>query len=302
MGCYHPIPAHQDSRGGELRLHPPLGTANLEIPCGTCIGCRTQHALEWARRAQQEASTWEHNCFLTLTYDEKNLPHSNNLVPKHLTDFIKRLRRAADRAEPALARDRSSQIRYLASGEYGETTHRPHFHLLLFNATFTDAYRVGKDLRESPTVGKYWKKGTHRLGELTGASANYVAQYTMKKIGPADLARSPNWDRDAITGCVYDTTTGEIRQQPFLRMSRKPPIGNGWLLKYKNDLQHGYLIHDARKEKIPRALIKQLAKIDPQLAEQATFNASQHKRGHKDLNAAERIHQRYRELTAGRQL
>lgn len=298
MACYHPIPALQDRRGGDLRLHPPLGTANLEIPCGTCLGCRTDNALAWARRAQHEATLWQHNCFITLTYDDAHLPDPPALQPRHLTKFFKRLRRRLDRPTPTMAWDGATKPRYLACGEYGERTLRPHYHALLFNLSFHDKKRVGEDLYASDALRELWPLGDNRIGELTGASANYVAQYTMKKISPDDLARSLNWERDAVTGLVYNADTGEIAQRPFIRMSRKPPIGNGWLLKYKEDLQHGYLLHHARKEKIPRAIIKQLTKIDPQLAEQATYKASQHKRGDHNRTAAEIIHERYRQLTA----
>lgn len=276
MPCYHPIPARQDRPGAEIRLHPHLGEANLQLPCGGCLGCRTSLALQWARRAQQEASLWDHNCFVTLTYDDKHLPDNGHLRPKHLTDFIKRLRRRLDRPAPAIAWNPNSKPRYLASGEYGETTLRPHYHILLFNAAFTDGRRVGKDLWESPELLDLWKLGTHRIGALTGASANYVAQYSLKKL---------------VTPEGRHDNNGEVYKDPFIRMSKKPPLGNGWLLKYKNDLRHGYLVsNDARKEKIPRALMKQLAKIDPELAEQASYNASKAPRRIENLSAAEEIH------------
>lgn len=288
MACYHPIPAYQGGPGEPVKLWPHVGTANLNLPCGNCLGCRTDLATDWAHRAQLELTNWKHNCFLTLTYDDTHLPEGGHLRPRDLQKFIKRLRRGLDRQDTAILSDPGG-IRYLASGEYGETTLRPHFHLLLFNCNFADKHRVAKNLEESPALMKYWKKGAHRIGELTGASANYVAQYSLKK-----LKASP----DGVRHDAY----GEIYKQPFMRMSLKPPIGKAWVDKHKNDLQHGYLVRDARKKRIPRGTIKQLKQVDPLLAEQAQHRASQHARTKHDLRAAEIIHESKNALFHNRHL
>jgi hypothetical protein len=125
------------------------------------------------------------------------------------------------------------------------------------------------------------------IGSLTGASANYVAQYTLKKVGYTP------------TQCDED---GVVIPAPFLRASLKPPIGNGWLSRYATDLAYGYLVTDGKKGRIPRALKKQLAKLDPQLAEQAIYNASKHTRSQHNLESAEKIHTRKNELTNQRTL
>lgn len=276
MACYHPIPAYQDRQGQKPRLWPPVGTANLQLPCGSCLGCRTDLATDWAHRAQLEVTQWEHNSFVTLTYDNAHLPEHGHLRPTDLQKFIKRLRRAKDRQEVGLQTAPTGPIRYLASGEYGDRTQRPHFHLLLFNCDFADKYQTAKNLYESPTLAKYWKKGGHKIGHLTGASANYVAQYSLKKLALPVERHDEN---------------GEVYHPPFIRMSCKPPIGEHWTRQFKTDLQHGYLIRDARKKRIPRGIKKQLAKIDPSLAEQAAQAAQLHTRTRHDLRAAETIHE-----------
>lgn len=294
MACYHPIPAFQDRPGEPVRLWPPVGTATLNLPCGNCLGCRTDLATQWAHRAQLEASQWDNNCFVTLTYDDEHdhkgkphLPEHGHLRPKDLQRFIKRLRRAVDRRHPEIQTVTPPGIRYLASGEYGETTNRPHFHLLLFNCRFTDQKSVGQTLSESPTLKQLWKLGGHRIGQLTGASANYVAQYSLKKLALPVERHDEN---------------GEVYKPPFIRMSLKPPIGETWVKRFKADLQHGYLITNARKNAIPRAIKRQLAKIDPQLAEQAAFAASKHIRAAHNLEAAELIHQSKNRLFHSRPL
>lgn len=258
MPCAHPTPAAWDRLAGTIQLWPPVGEANIQLPCGTCILCKKSRALEWARRAQDEASTWEHNSFLTLTYDARHLPYDSFLEPTHLQAFIKRLRAHHTRANPALLRAPGSRLRYLACGEYGETNARPHYHLCLFNCDFADSYLVGSQLKESPLVAKLWPKGGHRIGTLTGASANYVAQYTLKKIGS---------DADQQV-----TADGAIRPAPFIRASLKPFIGATWIEKFHRDVTHGYLITDGHKVPVPRAYQRWLRDATPELAEQSSYN------------------------------
>lgn len=256
MACYYPTPALHDPATGAVTLWPPVGSANVELPCGSCDGCKTDRALEWARRAHHEAAMWRHNCFLTLTYKDEELP-SDGLVPEHLSAFLKRLREHHRRRHPAIAAQPGG-LRYLACGEYGDRTHRPHYHLCLFNCSFNDTYRVSADLYESRFLNTAWTAGHHRLGSLTAASANYVAQYTMKKIG--------------VTQCDAD---GVVIPAPFLRASTKPPIGATWLKKYKRDAIHGFLVWNGTPGRVPRTYLRVLQREDPQLAEEIKYRAQQ---------------------------
>lgn len=252
MACYHPIPASQEGQG-VVTLWPPIGESNITLPCGKCIGCRTDRATMWANRATHEASSWRHNQFLTLTYDDDHLPHQNYLAPRDLQLFIKRMRKYADTDTSTIDRDRSANIRYLACGEYGEKTGRPHYHALIFNGAFKDTLKVGKELYTSDTLSRLWPYGHNRIGELTPASAAYVAQYSLKK-----------QHRD----CYINFDTGEYKQAPFLRMSLKPAIGAEWLKRYAADLQHGYLVQGTRKHPIPRYYRDQIKEQFPELREQ----------------------------------
>lgn len=253
MPCYQPIRAKQgpDSDGLNHVWINPSSIANLDLPCGHCLGCRQARAKEWGTRATHEAASWRHNCFLTLTYNDESLPHDGQLEPKALQRFIKRLRRAADRRHPALASDWNHSLRYLASGEYGEHNGRPHYHLCLFNCNFTDTHPVARDLVESQVLQQLWPNGLHRLGNLTRESATYVAKYTVK--GESKATTLPSGVK--------------IQIKPFLRMSLKPAIGTQWIQQYKTDLQHGYLVTNGYKGRIPRHYKQQLKQNDPQLAD-----------------------------------
>lgn len=217
---------------------------------------------------------WKYNCFLTLTYDEEHKPKNGHLQPEDLQLFIKRLRSAVHRNADKYLSAGAGGVRYLACGEYGERTWRPHYHLLVFNLGFKYVYESGKGLYESYDLAKIWPQGRHKIGTVTGASANYVAQYTLKKIGRT------HYDQD---GVIYPA--------PFLRVSRKPPIGQKWLTKYKNDLRNGYLVTNGIKGRVPRAYKKMLENMgETQLLAEINYNASRYPRGEHNLEAAETIH------------
>lgn len=291
MACYHPIPALQ--KGSAQPKLWPKGEANMRIPCGTCLGCRAAHATQWAHRADHEARSWEHNSFVTLTYDDANLPPDGHLDAHALTRFVKRLRKRSGRDRHRIRRNPESPIRYFACGEYGDENQRPHYHLLLFNAGFT-GHRVAKDQYESDILNELWPHGKHTWGPATpGAAGNYIAKYQLKKQGAGDHDADGVW-----------------RPAPFLRMSLKPPIGARWLEKWKDDLQHGYLISNGRKHSIPRTYREKLAALDPELAayimdKTKTYQLTNNKEDNNNpqrRKAAEQIHERQKQLTKSRNL
>lgn len=84
------------------------------IPCGQCQPCLISRANSWACRAYLESKQYENNCFVTLTYNNENIPKNRSLIKKDLQDFWKRLRKHLG----------GVKIRYLACGEYGPSTLR----------------------------------------------------------------------------------------------------------------------------------------------------------------------------------
>ncbi len=164
----------------------------------------------------------EANCFITLTYNEENLPEDGSLVKEHFQKFMKRLRKK-----------NKHKIRFYMCGEYGEALSRPHYHACLFGHDFDDKTINGPCgnhiLYISENLEKTWGKGYCTLGTLTFESAAYCARYVMKKItGHAAYAHYE----------TFNTTTGEITQiqSEYTTMSRHPGIGRTWYNKYKNDL------------------------------------------------------------------
>jgi hypothetical protein len=231
MTCYFPIKAWRSRSGRNENGSWPIvfkkvaGYADMEltVPCSRCIGCRLERSRIWASRIMHENQLHEESCFLTLTYDDKNLPHNNNLDKSALQKFFKRLRK------------KIGKVRYFACGEYGDQLGRPHYHVILFGHAFSDdrtlyAVRNGNRLYNSETLQGLWNRGHCVIGDVSFESAAYTARYIMKKqLGLPD----------ELKDCVIDYDTGEIlfeREPEFVTMSRRPGIARDWYEKYKGDV------------------------------------------------------------------
>ena len=99
-----------------------ISQEKMEVPCGKCIECRIHQRKEWSLRLLHEMAYHERSVFLTLTYSDENLPDDLSISKRHLQLFLKRLRKQSGR----------KGIKYFATGEYGESTQRPHYHAIVF--------------------------------------------------------------------------------------------------------------------------------------------------------------------------
>lgn len=144
---------------------PSLINGNL-CPCGQCMACRYNLRRKKTNRILLESQGHENNCFITLTYRDECLPRLQTGEPTLLIRdhqlFLKSLRR---RLPPR-------SLRFYIVGEYGEITHRPHYHAALFG--------IGID--QAPLVHDSWDKGFVHVGHLEKESAQYIAGYVTKKM------------------------------------------------------------------------------------------------------------------------
>lgn len=190
-------------------------------------------------RCLHESSLHEFNSFLTLTYDDANLPDHGNLVYRDFQLFFKRLRKAGVKA------------RFFMCGEYGEEEKRPHYHAIIFGFDPVDKvyYRktgAGEIIYTSASLDAMWRKGTVFVGAVTFESAAYVARYCLKKV--TGEAADNHYKQ-------VDLVTGEIIQMvpEFAHMSLKPGIGRPWLDKYSADVYpHDYVIIRGQKVRPPK--------------------------------------------------
>lgn len=202
-------------------------------------------------RCVHEASLHEHNAFITLTYDNEHLPPGGTLVKRDFQLFMKRLRKAFS---PTI-------LRFYQCGEYGETTHRPHYHACIFGLNLADkiqsSTRPSGPVYISPTLTRLWPYGNHEIGSVTFESAAYVARYITKKI---------TGEKADDHYQSLDPETGEITpiQPEYTTMSRRPGIGMRWYTAWKADVYPSdEIIMRNRVMRPPRAYDKAYELEDP---------------------------------------
>ncbi|WNK14700.1 MAG: replication initiator protein [Microvirus sp.] len=231
MPCYSPLNGYRsatvnDSGKRSIVFNTAEGFRDLPVtvPCGQCIGCRLERSRQWAVRCTHEAQLHEKKCFVTLTYEDSNLPVGGTLVRRDLQLFLKRLRKLHP----------PRTILYFGCGEYGDLNQRPHYHACLYGVDFREEWKRfgGNDdnpIFTSETLTALWPHGFSTVGEFSFDTAAYVARYVVKKI---------NGDRAEKHYQSLDTSTGEIIQRTpeFVAMSLKPAIGKTWLEKYQDDV------------------------------------------------------------------
>lgn len=259
MPCYRPLAGYYGAkRNPKTGKRPIVFTKRdalvdrpIDVPCGQCVGCKLERSRQWAIRCVHESMLYPNNCFVTLTYDDKNLPENGSLVPEHLRKFMHDLRHRY-----------GTGIRFFACGEYGEQKQRPHYHVCLFNHDFGDKVKwkqnaQGDWLFLSSELQSLWDRGFTSLGALTFETAAYTARYVVKKRTGYQKEMELQW---------FDPETGELRTRhsEFGRMSRMPGIGKPWLEKYGKDVKYGdFVVMRGRKMQPPRYYDEQFEITDP---------------------------------------
>ena len=229
MSCLHPTQAWQDmyttSKSGG---HPVIFSWNsikdhffprpdgeggyelhsdryrpIEIPCGKCVLCRRARAEQIAIRAMFEMKGYDFlqdHAFVTLTVSDDRMHEvfpGSRLQHRPFQLFMKRLRK------------RGIDVRYLMCGEYGERTHRPHYHCILFGWFPSDSYF--DDLgcyHGSRLLEEVWPYGHVTVERVNANRVFYVAGYTLKAGSDDECWR------------------------PYVRWSRRPGLGSKYIDEY----------------------------------------------------------------------
>jgi len=204
--------------------------------------------------------------FLTLTYASEHLPEYQTLDVRTLQLFLKRLRKHASEYH-------DMKLRFLASGEYGGRTGRPHYHALVYGYSFNDLVPFTKSgsnvLYLSEKLSDLWPYGRAYVAPVAQNAprvGSYIAGYSLKKL--------QNEERRVD---LIDHETGEIlssnRRPEFITMSRRPGIGMNWLDTYASDLEKGFVTIDGQIRRIPKAFYRYLRKANPAFHKQLTDKA-----------------------------
>jgi len=212
----------------------PLRLPDRTVKCGQCKECLEAKAKEWSIRLNQELKYSKTGYFLTLTYNEENLPLAvdeetgecnSTFNKKDVQKFLMRLRKENSKHS-------STPLRYYCTAEYGGRTGRAHYHMLLFNLspriTSYDPFAKNRRAQFDPDIARIWKKGQVMTGIVEGGSINYVTNYMLTK--------------------NIDVQPGQMK--PFTLMSKG--IGSKYVDKNKD--WHNF--HEIYKVNSPRPLEK----------------------------------------------
>ncbi len=232
--CLHPTYIQKRNKLGQLRAY--------RCRCGKCPQCKKQDRQEWSFRMLQELKCHKSGVFVTLTYNDDNLPtNSDGVGTLNYTDIQKWLKRLRF-ALTELGSD--TQIRYWVCGEYGKRKARPHYHLILY----------GLKPDEFKLINKTWGKGYVYLGyNLSPKCINYVSKYVQKqgaiKYTP-QLIGSDDW-------CTRNNVT-----KPFRHMSLG--LGKNYLTE-QSVRYHLGVTSEPLRDSLPTFLNHNLCYLNPVL-------------------------------------
>lgn len=153
-----------DESGVRLSFFENNDDYYLDVPCGKCYHCIKSYKHQWNFRLQthysylsQEAQ--RNSYFVTLTYDENNLPkHSRSAISRTIRLFLERVRKLTKKS-----------VTHWFVTEFGERTHRLHLHGILFDVPFP-IYKLGL----------LWKYGFVSYRPLNEKRITYVTTYITK--------------------------------------------------------------------------------------------------------------------------
>lgn len=136
------------------------------VPCGKCPICVKRKINAWKFRLSKEAEVHTSAFFVTLTYNEDNVPLTTSgyktLRKRDIQLFMKRLRKKQ-------AKVTDVKIRYYLVGEYGSKTFRPHYHAIIFGVI------------DHSYIEDCWQNGFTYAPPLNGdKGVGYVLKYISK--------------------------------------------------------------------------------------------------------------------------
>ena len=157
MSCINPVRIRSPYREDKY----------IYVGCGQCAWCRKEKRDEWFIRFKVEQRDNLYTKFITLTYDDDNLPfyldedtgecgyYGNK---EDCQKFIKRLRK------------RGFKFKYFLVSELGSSSDRLHYHALLF---------TNDDIKDSD-VRSAWFKGVTDTQDADDGCLKYVTKYILK--------------------------------------------------------------------------------------------------------------------------
>lgn len=215
----------------------PINKNGLMLPCGCCRNCRINETTDWSVRALFELHDYDTASFVTLTYDDEHIPKNGSLDKEQLQDYF-------DRFQHKVEYEKGIKLRFFSAGEYGDHTHRPHYHAIMYGLN-PDPYDKNNDRK---LIADSWKLcspemfawnqhdyNKNAINFVTRETIQYVAGYVQKKL-------------KSYNGELYKTLGIE---PPFKIMSKG--LGLNYAKENADILrENGYTYYNGNKVRIPR--------------------------------------------------
>lgn len=215
------------------------------VKCGKCDTCRKERTQDWAIKLINEAKYHKKACFITLTFDNKILLDKNSKAYKYganpsfvyninnskeyFRNFMKRLRKKFE----------GRRITFYHVGEYGEKTHRPHHHAILFGVNFeedrkeAELSKSGHPQLYSETLSELWACGRCRLQDINPNNIIYISQYSLKKFKNNKLNK---------------------QYKSIMSFSNRSKMSCKWVRRNYKEITKGYINDgDGKKYKVPQS-------------------------------------------------
>lgn len=141
---------------------------------------------QWSLRMVEEKRKSFSSYFITLTYNDKNVPHGENGHCINKNDHFEFIKVLKLYESPKVLRKRKmasleeierkangikevGKLKYYGISEYGDQTSRPHWHYILFN------------VRDINNVSRAWNLGKVQVDECNVNTIDYVLKYMVKQ-------------------------------------------------------------------------------------------------------------------------
>lgn len=225
-----------------LPIRTKYGVYKTDVPCGHCLICLQNQQNQWTTRLYFEIKNSSSTHFITLTYNDSNIPTAvtsdgevvTTLKPKDVQDWLKRFRQHYKRNH-----GKDSKLKYFLCGEYGSRRKRPHYHLLLFNLSNEDLNYLQQDWNARFGF-TYLEKVNYDAKSLYNVSA-YVSKYSTKGIFQDETTKklrifNPDYDKTNFhrSNCRKYIYVNQARHPEFRRVS------NGIGISYVNEQTKSY--------------------------------------------------------------
>lgn len=257
-----------------------------QFACGHCPECLQSRVHRIIPGSFYEALSHKHNCMITLTYDNYERDSYGNLTGRELppdrdlhvcrrdiTLFIKRLRKYLFTHYGGLT------IKYRGAAEYGSTTHRAHYHLIIFGFDFPDKIPFKRSKRGNLIYTSSLLESLWGLGICTVDSSNvnsnviaYCSKYLSKDRSEDTFSLSSHHlGRELLlkefNGISY---TIDGKEYPIPRSIWNAKLEEAFSLicpeatsKYVNFSETSYLDGSYRANQKARSLFSALKRSDP---------------------------------------